>query len=462
MRTQVGIVGAGPAGLMLSHLLHLAGISSIVIEDRSRAYCEARVRAGLMENWVAQMLIDTGVGERLQREAMVHDGIYISFKRRGAPHRLPQADRQAGVHLRPEGGRHRPDRQAARRRRPDFLRGFGHQRSRFRWRQRRKSASATTARRRRSNAISSAAATASTASAGRAFRPACSRTTTGSIRSAGSASCRSRRRRIDELIYCFHERGFALFSMRGPELSRLYLQVPPDEDIEQWPDARIWDELETRLGGVRPLKRGKIVQKGITPMRSFVTEPMQSGRLFLAGDAAHIVPPTGAKGMNLAMADVRVLSRAIEAHVTIRPRGFAEGLFRDLSQPRVEGSALLLVDDADAAPSHDDDGFRHKRQIAEIDYVDRLAGGDDVARGELCADCRCASYAVASCVASYARVDRIGIRDYRGHRRVIAPSAADRNGRGVIRLRCVDWPLPVYVLGTYSLLDACGLRSDGL
>ncbi len=102
--------------------------------------------------------------------------------------------------------------------------------------------------------------------------------------------------------------------MRGPTVSRLYLQCAPDEDIEKWPDEKIWDELETRLGGVRPLKRGKVLQKGVTPMRSYVTEPMQSGRLFLAGDAAHIVPPTGAKGMNLAMADVRVLSRAIEAH----------------------------------------------------------------------------------------------------------------------------------------------------
>ena len=116
-----------------------------------------------------------------------------------------------------------------------------------------------------------------------------------------------------ELIYCFHERGFALFSMRGPQVSRLYLQCAPDEDIEQWPDARIWDELRTRLGGVRELAQGKILQKGVTPMRSYVTEPMQSGRLFLAGDSAHIVPPTGAKGMNLAIADVRVLARAIEA-----------------------------------------------------------------------------------------------------------------------------------------------------
>ncbi len=233
MRTQVGIVGAGPAGLMLSHLLHLAGISSIVIEDRSRAYCEARVRAGLMENWVARMLIDTGVGERLQREAMVHDGIYISLQRRGAPHRLPQADRQAGVHLRPEGGRHRPDRQAARRRRPDSLRGCRTPAFTISTAASRKSASAMRASRRRSNAISSAAATASTASAGRAFRPGVL-TDYDRVYPFGWLGILSESPPPDhELIYCFHERGFALFSMRGPELSRLYVQVPPDEDIEQ-------------------------------------------------------------------------------------------------------------------------------------------------------------------------------------------------------------------------------------
>ena len=194
MRAQVGIVGAGPAGLMLSHLLHLAGISSIVVEDHSRAYCEARVRAGLMENSAAQMLIETGVGERLQARG---DGArwHLHFVQgRGAAHRLPQADRQAGVHLRPEGGRHRPDRQAARRRRADYFEvrtpAFTISTATIR-----KSDSAIRASRRRSNAISSAAATAFTASAGRAFRPACSRTMTASIRSAGSASCRNRRRR---------------------------------------------------------------------------------------------------------------------------------------------------------------------------------------------------------------------------------------------------------------------------
>jgi len=172
-----------------------------------------------------------------------------------------------------------------------------------------------------------------------------------------------------ELIYCFHERGFALFSMRGPELSRLYLQVPPDEDVETWPDQRIWDELETRLGGVRPLKRGRILQKGITPMRSFVTEPMQSGRLFLAGDAAHIVPPTGAKGMNLAMADVRVLSRAIEAQI----KSGREDLLKAYSATclsRVWKGQRFSWWMTQMLHRHSDTmDFDTKRQIAEIDYV---------------------------------------------------------------------------------------------
>ena len=173
----------------------------------------------------------------------------------------------------------------------------------------------------------------------------------------------------NELIYCFHERGFALFSMRGPSCRGFTCRCAPDEDIEQWSDQRIWDELETRLGGARPLQRGKIVQKGVTPMRSFVTEPMQSGRLFLAGDAAHIVPPTGAKGMNLAMADVRVLSRAIEAHSTSRPQGPAEGYSRDLSR-RVWKAQRFSWWMTQMLHRHSDEmEFDTKRQIAEIDYV---------------------------------------------------------------------------------------------
>ena len=195
MRTQVGIVGAGPAGLMLSHLLHLAGISSIVIEDRSRAYCEARVRAGLMENWVAQMLIDTGVGERLQARGHGARRHLHLVQGRGAAHRLPQADRQAGLHLRPEGGRHRPDRQAAGRRRADFLRGRGHQRPRFRRRQSENPlpppGQGAGDRMRFHRRLRRLPRRLPAELSGRRA----ARTTTASIRSAGSASCRNRRRR---------------------------------------------------------------------------------------------------------------------------------------------------------------------------------------------------------------------------------------------------------------------------
>ena len=157
--------------------------------------------------------------------------------------------------------------------------------------------------------------------------------------------------------------------MRAPQVSRLYLQCAPDEDADSWSDAQIWDELERRLGGVRPLKRGPILQKGVTPMRSYVTEPMQHGRLFLAGDAAHIVPPTGAKGMNLAMADVRVLARAIEAHY----KSGHEAPLRDYSATclnRVWKGQRFSWWMTQMLHRHSEEiDFDTKRQIAEIDYV---------------------------------------------------------------------------------------------
>ena len=153
-----------------------------------------------------------------------------------------------------------------------------------------------------------------------------------------------------ELIYSYTDRGFALYTMRSMSVSRLYLQCDHDEDIENWPDARIWDDLHKRLGGARQLEEGKILQKGVTPMRSFVVEPMQHGRLFLAGDSAHIVPPTGAKGMNLAFADVVYLSRALDAFYKNKRDDSAGELFGDLLAAGVEGAALLVVDDADHAP----------------------------------------------------------------------------------------------------------------
>jgi p-hydroxybenzoate 3-monooxygenase len=353
---------------MLSHLLHLAGISSIVIEDRSRAYCEARVRAGLMEDWTAHMLIDTGVGERLKREAMVHDGITISFKGEGRyidfgkliGKRVFIYDQKEVVtdliaKRLADGGRIFFEVEDT------SVHDFDGRNPKIRFRHGGK------AQEIECDFIGGCDG----------FHGICRPTFPRAVLSEydrvypfGWLGILSESPPPDkELIYCFHDRGFALFSMRGPELSRLYIQVPPEEDIETWPDQRIWDELEMRLGGIRPLKRGNILQKGITPMRSYVCEPMQSGRLFLAGDAAHIVPPTGAKGMNLAMADVRVLARAIAGYY----KNGNEDLLKNYSETclsRVWKGQRFSWWMTQMLHRHSDQmDFDTKRQIAEIDYV---------------------------------------------------------------------------------------------
>ena len=174
----------------------------------------------------------------------------------------------------------------------------------------------------------------------------------------------------EELIYTYHERGFALFSMRSPSVTRLYLQCTPDEDLANWPDDRIWAELMTRFrtrDGWTPAQ-GAILQKGVAEMRGFVVEPMQHGRLFLAGDAAHIVPPTGAKGLNLAVADVRILARALADFFQWPARAIGP-LLGDLSRPRLEGPAIFLVDDFDAASFSRRHAFDQRRQLAELDYL---------------------------------------------------------------------------------------------
>jgi p-hydroxybenzoate 3-monooxygenase len=368
MRTQIGIVGAGPAGLMLSHLLHLAGIDSIVVENRSRAYCEARVRAGLMEHWVAHLLIDTGVGARLQREAMVHDGIFISFngearhidfnkligkrvyiydqkevvtdliaKRLADGGQILFEVEDTSIHDFDGGS---PKIRFSHQGRPqeiecDFIAGC--------------------------DGFHGVCRPSIPETAWRGYDRVYPFGWLGVLTESPPPE--------SELIYCFHERGFALFSMRGPQVSRLYIQVPPDEDAETWTNVQIWDELETRLGGVRPLKRGRILQKGVTPMRSFVTEPMRYGRLFLAGDAAHIVPPTGAKGMNLAMADVRVLSRAFEAHYKSGRGDLLENYSKTALSRVWKGQRFSWWMTQMLHRHSDEMDFDTKRQIAEIDYV---------------------------------------------------------------------------------------------
>lgn len=311
MRTQVGIIGAGPAGLMLARLLHMQGIESIIIENRSRDYIENRIRAGLIEHWAADLLVDVGAGARMQREGLLHWGINIGIN--GDLHRI---DFKALVNKRvtiygqqevvkdlvaqrmSDGGpllfevgnvsvhdvrSERPKIRFTHEGKPqeiecDFIAGCD------------------------------------------GFHGICRPSIPDGVLSVFEREYPFGWLGIlsespppdDELIYSYTDGGFALYTMRSPTLARLYLQCEHDEDIEKWPDNRIWDELHKRLGGARKLAEGKMLQKGITPMRSFVVEPMQYGRLFLAGDSAHIVPPTGAKGMNLAFADVMQLSRALE------------------------------------------------------------------------------------------------------------------------------------------------------
>jgi p-hydroxybenzoate 3-monooxygenase len=312
MRTQVGIVGAGPAGLLLSHLLALRGIDSVVVELRSRAYCEARQRAGVLEQGSVDLLRAAGLAGRLDREGLEHGGIYLQF-----------------------GGE---------RKHLDF----------------RELAGATVTVYAQTEVVKDLIAARLSVGAAIDFevtdtevaeletdRPVLRYTDAGAVRrevicdaiagcdgfhgisrAAVPAPPQTVSQRdypyawlgilarvppsTDELIYAHHPRGFALHSLRSPHVSRLYLQVPPGTDIADWPDDRIWAELQLRLGLPGwDLKEGPVLEKSVTPMRSYVSEPMRHGRLFLAGDAAHIVPPTGAKGLNLALADVAVLADAL-------------------------------------------------------------------------------------------------------------------------------------------------------
>ncbi|WP_232664748.1 4-hydroxybenzoate 3-monooxygenase [Pseudonocardia sp. TRM90224] len=310
MRTQVAIVGAGPAGLLLSHLLARRGVDSVVIETRSRDYVEQRVRAGVLEHPTVELLREVGLAERLDREGMAHEGITLRFD--GGDHRIDFAD-LVGNGITVYGQQEVvKDIIAAR------LAAGGDLRFEV---------SDVSIER-----IDDAPVVGFTGADGTRVELACdvvagcdgfhgiSRGNVGpdvfdrEYPFAWLGILAKAAPTHHELVYANHANGFALYSMRSPEITRLYLQVPPETDAETWSDARIWDELGTRLGADGfTLNEGPVLEKGVTGMRSFVAEPMRRGRLFLAGDAAHIVPPTGAKGMNLAIADVGVLAEAFTA-----------------------------------------------------------------------------------------------------------------------------------------------------
>jgi p-hydroxybenzoate 3-monooxygenase len=370
VRTQVGIVGAGPAGLMLAHLLHLQGIESVIVEARDREYVEKRVRAGLLEQNTVDLLVGAGVGDRLQREGLHHGGIYlrtpewthhidmealagraiwiygqqevvkdlinarleydgplffescdvavhdiesdrprVTFTHRGAQHEL-ECDVIAGC-----DGFHGICRPSI----PDGVLTTYERIYDFAW--------------------------------------------LGILAEAAPST--------DELIYAWHPNGFALYSMRSPTVSRLYLQVPADENADDWPDDRIWSELQTRMAseGWR-VGEGPIFDKSVTPMRAFVCEPMQHGRLFLAGDAAHIVPPTGAKGLNLAMHDVWLLCDALAGWLKNGDTGGVES-YSERALRRVWRAQDFSNYMTTLLHRFDTGAFDEKVQLGRLEYVRR-------------------------------------------------------------------------------------------
>jgi p-hydroxybenzoate 3-monooxygenase len=369
-RTQVGIVGAGPAGLVLAHLLHLRGVDSVVLESRSRQYVEQRVRAGVLEQGTVDLLVESGLAERLLRERLVHHGIELRFDGRG--HRIPFDELTGGRGITIYGqqelvkdliearhGTGRPllfevddvevsdldstspvisFRHEGRRRdlRCDFIAGCDGHHGVCR------------------DAVPAGALTFYTRRYPFAWL--------GILAEVAPST--------EEIVYAYHDRGFALHSMRSPAVSRLYLQCDPDDDLEEWTDRRVWDELQVRLARDGwSLAEGPILEKGIADVRSFVTEPMQFGRLFLAGDAVHIVPPTGAKGLNLAVADVRVLADALGAWFESKDeeplRAYSATCLRRVW--RAEHFSWWMTSMLHRFPG--DDEFQAKLQRAQLQYV---------------------------------------------------------------------------------------------
>ncbi|GAB7052771.1 4-hydroxybenzoate 3-monooxygenase [Catenuloplanes indicus] len=366
MRTQVGIIGAGPAGLLLSHLLHLEGVDSVVLELRDRAYVEARVRAGVLEQPTVDLLREAGVGERMDAQGLPHDGISLRFD--GADHRIDFAA-LTGRRITVYGQQEVVKDLIARRLADGGDLRFGVSDVAVDPRGTITYADAAGARRTLDcdviagcdgfHGITRDAIPAGALAVHQHTYPFA---WLGVLAEAPPSH--------HELIYTYHPRGFALHSMRSPRITRLYLQVPPEERIEDWSDRRIWDELHTRLAADGfTLAEGPILEKSVTGMRSFVAAPMRHERLFLAGDAAHIVPPTGAKGMNLAIADVRRLSVALTALLRNKDpeparRYGAECLSRVW---RAQHFSWWMTSMLHTFPDHDP--FQRELQLAQLRYT---------------------------------------------------------------------------------------------
>ena len=370
MHTQVAILGAGPAGLVLSHLLSLHRVESIVLETKSRAYVESRIRAGVLEHGTAQLLCEMGVGERLKKQGMRHEGINLGFS--GELHHINFAQltgKAITVY-----GQHEvvKDLIAARTSSGGqilfevadvSIDALSTNRPRVRFRHQGENRELSSDWLAGCDGSHGVSRTSLPPGALRIFEKTYPFGWLGILAEAAPS--------WEELIYSHHEDGFALFSMRSPSITRLYLQCKPDEDLTRWTDERIWENLERRLSfpGDKKVRRGRILQIGVTAMRSFAVEPMQYGRLFLVGDAAHVVPATGAKGMNLAVSDAWCLSRALDNFYnkgrTDLLESYSERCLRRVwKAQRFSWWMTSLLHRFDV-----NDAFELRRQLAELDYL---------------------------------------------------------------------------------------------
>jgi p-hydroxybenzoate 3-monooxygenase len=369
-RTQVGIVGAGPAGLMLARLLELEGIDTVVLEDRSRDYVEQRIRAGVLEQRTADLLVDAGVGERLQREGIVHHGIELQFD--GERHRIPLSELAGGRAILIYGQTEVVKDLIAARLESGLpllfeveevsLHELESDGPRIRFRhggEERELVCDVIAGCDGSHGVCRPSIPDRVLSA---FSREYPYGWLGILAEVAPSN--------DELVYAHHERGFALLSLRSPHLSRLYLQCAPDEELGKWPDDRIWSELQARLGMEGwTLAEGPVLEKGVTGMRSFVVEPLRYGRLFLAGDAGHIVPPTGAKGLNLAIADVRLLAQGLVSWYRTKSEELLDAYSASCLRRvwRAEHFSWWMTSMLHRPPG--DDPFDLKLQLSQLRYV---------------------------------------------------------------------------------------------
>jgi p-hydroxybenzoate 3-monooxygenase len=371
MRTQVGIVGAGPAGLLLSHLLHLQGIESVIVESRSRDYIEQRVRAGVLEQGTVDLLVASGVGERLKREAIVRDGIELRFGGRRHPLNLRELSggRAYTVYAQQEivkdlvaarlaaGGTILFEAEGV------SVHDFDTAAPRVRFR---RGAAEVELK------CDFIAGCDGFHGVCRPSIPAGALTVFERVYPFGWLGILVEAETEEQgTVYAWHERGFGFFNRRAPQVTRHFLQVAPDDDVANWPDDRIWRELAIRLATDEgwQLTRGPVTMKGITEMRSFVVEPMRHGRLYLAGDAAHIVPPTGAKGLNLAVADVRVLAAAVAAYYRSGRTDLLDAYSATCLKRiwRVEHFSWWMTSMLHRFPG--DDAFQQRLQRSQLDYV---------------------------------------------------------------------------------------------